>query len=90
VYIWKKKKIKNFIAKQLQVLVIEDGKLVYDLPSINEIKDYSKEQLDSLWEEVKRFENPHEYYVDLSKELWFTKQELIQRYSLQGEDSNEE
>lgn len=86
VHIWKKKKVKNFYAKPLQIPVIRDGELVYDLPSINEIRDYCEEQLNTLWDEVKRFENPHEYYVDLSKELWFIKQELIQKYRLDEQD----
>lgn len=87
VYVWKKKKIRNFIAKSLQILVIENGDLVYELPDIKHVRSYCKAQLDTLWEEVKRFENPHEYYVDLSRELWNVKQELIKRHS--GEEGNE-
>lgn len=82
VHIWKKKKITNFYAKKLQVPVFLNGKRVYDLPSIEEIRSYCKEQIDGIWEEVKRFSNPAKYYVDLSQELWFVKQELIQKYRM--------
>ena len=80
VLIWKKKKVTNFYAKKLQVPIFLKGECVYEMPSIEEIKNYCKNQVDSIWEEVKRFSNPHKYYVDLSQELWFIKQELIQKY----------
>lgn len=80
VHIWKKKKVTNFYAKKLQIPVFLEGKCVYESPDVTEIREYCKEQVDTLWDEVKRFSNPHEYYVDLSQELWFVKQELIQRF----------
>jgi len=80
VSIWKKKKITNFYAKKLQVPVFLSGECVYELPTIEAIRTHCKTQVDSIWEEVKRFSNPHKYYVDLSQKLWFIKQELIQRY----------
>lgn len=80
VNIWKKKNISNFYAKKLQVPIFLNGECVYELPSLEQIRDYCKEQVDTLWEEVKRFTNPHKYYVDLSKKLWFVKQELIAKY----------
>lgn len=80
VHIWKKKKVTNFYAKKLQVPVFINGECVYESPTVKEIKEYCKEQVNTLWDEVKRFTNPHEYYVDLSQELWFVKQELIQRF----------
>jgi nicotinate phosphoribosyltransferase len=89
VLIWKKKKITNFYAKQLQVPVFLNGVCVYELPTIEEIKTYCTKQVDSIWEEVKRFSNPHKYFVDLSQELWLVKQELIQRYR-NSEEKNEE
>lgn len=49
---------------------IQNGELVYKQPSLYEIRIYCAEQLETLWDEVKRFENPHTYYVDLSKKLW--------------------
>ena len=53
------------------------GKLVYDAPSMKEIRDYCAKEVDSLWDEVKRFENPHGYYVDLSQKLYDIKTELL-------------
>jgi len=76
--VWKKKTISNFRAKELLVPVFINGKRVYNSPSINEIQAYCKEQTDLLWDEVKRFENPHAYYVDLSQKLWNIKQKLLE------------
>ena len=77
---YKKKSLTDFTAKKLQVPVFLSGKCVYEKPSLNEIKEYCKQQLALIWEEVKRFENPHEYYVDLSKPLWDVKNELLSKY----------
>ncbi|MPQ30751.1 nicotinate phosphoribosyltransferase [Clostridium estertheticum] len=77
---WKKKKVTNFYAKRLQVPIFLNGECVYELPTIEEIRDYCKNQVDSIWDEVKRFSNPHKYFVDLSHELWLVKQELIRKY----------
>lgn len=74
---WKRKTISNFTAKVLQVPVFLQGKLVYQRPSLQEIQKYCAEQLSTLWEEIKRFDNPHSYYVDLSQELWEIKQQLL-------------
>lgn len=76
---WKTKKIENFTAKELLVPIFKNGKKVYTSPCIQEIQDYCKKQVALLWDEVKRFENPHVYYVDLSKKLWNIKQELLQK-----------
>ncbi len=77
---WKRKKISNFYARNLRVQIFDKGKCVYQSPDIDEIRDYCKAQIDTLWEEILRFENPHEFYVDLSKELWELKQKLIEEY----------
>ena len=74
---WKRKTMKEYTAKELMVKIIEDGKLVYDLPSLQEIRKHCSDELDTLWEEVKRFANPHQYYVDLSQKLWDIKNDLI-------------
>ncbi len=74
---YKKKKVTDFTAKKLLVKVVENGKIVYGLPKIEDIREYTKQQLATIWDEVKRFENPHEYYVDLSKQLWDLKQKLL-------------
>ncbi len=78
--IWKRKKVSNFYAKNIRVRIFDKGKLVYKLPDIEDIRNYCKEQIDTLWDEMLRFENPHEYYVDLSKELWELKTKLIEEY----------
>ncbi|MBP2023777.1 nicotinate phosphoribosyltransferase [Clostridium punense] len=80
VFTWKKKVVENFTAKKLQVKIFEKGQLVYNLPNIEEIKDYCREEVNSLWDELKRFENPHNYYVDLSEKLWKIKNDLIEQY----------
>ncbi|MDD3168127.1 MAG: nicotinate phosphoribosyltransferase [Eubacteriales bacterium] len=77
---WKRKKISNFYAKNLRVQIFNKGRCVYNSPGIDEIRDYCKAQIDTLWEEILRFENPHEFYVDLSKELWEMKTKLIEEY----------
>lgn len=79
---WKKKLVTDFYAKKLLVKIIENGKCIYETPDIDSIRNYCKEQVGNLWDEVLRFENPHKYYVDLSKSLWDIKQELLEEYSL--------
>ena len=76
---WKKKEVYDFTAKELQVPVFRSGQLVYDLPSLPEIRRYCLEQVDTLWDEVKRFDNPHKYYVDLSQKLWDVKHGLLEK-----------
>ena len=76
-YTWKKKTVSNFVARQLLVKIFDNGKLIYSFPSPKEIRNYCAEQIDTLWEEVVRFEYPHNYYVDLSQKLWNKKHELI-------------
>ncbi len=80
-FIWKRKVVSNFEAKNLRVHIFDKGKLVYKLPPIEEIREYCKGQIATLWDEILRFENPHEYYVDLSKELWDLKNSLIESCS---------
>ena len=74
---WKKKEVTNYTARELLVPVFKSGECVYETPHISEIQKYCREQVDTLWEEVKRFENPHRYYVDLSKKLWDIKHDLL-------------
>lgn len=76
-FTWKKKRLTDFTARELQVQIFRGGELVYEKPSLEEIRAYCAQQLDTLWGEVLRFENPHNYYVDLSKKLWNIKQELL-------------
>ena len=79
VYTWKKKTLTNYYVQELQEEIFRDGKLVYTKPSLEEIRNYTQVQLDNLWDEIKRFENPHTYYVDLSQKLWNVKSELIEK-----------
>jgi len=74
---WKRKTLTDFTIKELLVPIFRDGVCVYHRPSTKEIRTYCAEQLDLQWDEVKRFENPHNYYVDLSQKLWDIKHELL-------------
>ncbi len=78
---WKRKIVTDFVAKKLQVKVFENGKQVYESPTVKQISDYRKEQVDSMWDEVTRFENPHTYYVDLSEELWELRHRLLNEHN---------
>lgn len=77
---WKTKTLTNFTVRELLVPIFKNGECVYELPSIDEIAKYCKEQIELLWDEVKRFENPHTYYVDLSKKLFEIKNMLLNIY----------
>ena len=74
---WKQRTLKDFTARELLVPVFKNGELVYQQPSLRETQKYCAKEVDSLWEEVKRFDNPHEYNVDLSKKLWDLKRKLL-------------
>ncbi|MFA7075685.1 MAG: nicotinate phosphoribosyltransferase [Candidatus Izemoplasmatales bacterium] len=76
---WKTKTFDDYYVKEMQQTIYKDGKRVYELPSIKKIREFASSELDSLWEEVRRFDYPHKYYVDLSKKLWDIKQSLIKR-----------
>ena len=78
--IWKTKDVTNFTARELMVPIFRNGKLVYQKPSLPEIQRYCLEQVDTLWDEVKRFDNPHQYYVDLSQKLWDIKYDLLKNH----------
>ena len=71
--------VDEFYIRPLQQQIFRNGQLVYELPSLKQIKDYCAAQLDTLWDEAKRFENPHAYYVDLSQKLWQTKEDLLKQ-----------
>lgn len=79
--IWKKKKLKNFYAVNLRVQLFDKGNCVYETPSIEDVKKYCKEQVETLWEETLRFENPQTYYVDLSQKLWDVKNQLLEDHA---------
>ncbi|MGO4987520.1 nicotinate phosphoribosyltransferase [Gallicola sp. Sow4_E12] len=77
VYTWKRKTFTNFYVKELLVPIFEKGQCVYNLPSLDQIKEYCVKEVETLWEEVKRFEFPHIYIVDLSQKLWDQKDKLL-------------
>ena len=78
---WKKKTLTNYTVRSLLLPIFEEGKLVYTCPTLSEVRDYCAEQVSMLWDEVKRFEFPHRYYIDLSPKLWNIKNELLSKYS---------
>ena len=76
-YTWKRRVMEDYTANELRVKVFEGGKLVYKLPTLEEIRERCRVSLGSIWEEVLRFENPHNYYVDLSEKLWKIKRDML-------------
>ena len=79
--IWKRTKIKDYYVRNLRVQLFDKGKCVYESPSVDEIRDYCKAQVDTLWDETLRFENPQTYYVDLSQKLWDVKNQLLSEFA---------
>lgn len=77
---WKAKTLTNYTTKKILVEIFRNGELVYNRPSISEIRNYCTKQLDTLWDAVKRFENPHNYYVDLSPKLWQIRDDILRGY----------
>ena len=77
---WKHKTITNFYARPLLKQIFKKGKCIYENPNIHVLQEYCRLEVEKLWDEVKRFENPHEFYVDLSKDLWKMKYELLEKY----------
>ena len=74
---WRKKVLKNFVVRPLQEQIFKSGNLVYDVPCLSDISAHCKKELNTLWDEVRRLENPHKYYVDLSYNLWDLKNEML-------------
>lgn len=85
-FTWKRKTVENFIAVPLAQQIFKEGKCVYECPSVKAIKEYSAQQVENLWDEVKRFEKPHNYYVDLSPRLWVLRNDMLQKYSHRGSE----
>lgn len=80
---WKQKELTNYQVRDLLVPIFKDGQLVYQTPNIEETKAYCNDEFNTLYEEIKRIDNPHEYYVDLSDKLRKLKEELINTYRKQ-------
>ena len=74
---WKRKTVENFIAVELRKQYFKNGKLIQEMPTLINVREYCRAGMNTLWDEVKRFENPHTYYVDLSQKLWDIKNELL-------------
>ena len=74
---WKKKHLTNYIVKPLQEQIFKNGEFVYKNPELKETAKYAKEQLATIWDEVKRLRNPQKYYVDISQKLFNLKQEML-------------
>ena len=85
---WKRKILENYTATELLVPIFKDGTQVYQLPTLEDIRQHCKEEIEGMWDEVRRFNNPHNYYVDLSQKLWDIKQEMLRsrggKYSAQN------
>lgn len=80
VHTWKRQLLTNYYAKKIQVPIFINGECVYKKPKLDEIRKYSLEQVELLWDEVKRFNNPQGYYVDLSEKLWNLKNDMIKNF----------
>lgn len=78
IHTWKKKVVDNYTAKPLLVQIFDKGECVYESPSIEEIRSYNMQQMETLWSQITRFENPQTYYVDLSQKLWKVKNQLLE------------
>ncbi|MBS4535890.1 nicotinate phosphoribosyltransferase [Clostridium sp. D2Q-14] len=81
-YTWKKKKITNFKAEKILTKIFDKGKCIYESPDVYSIREFCKKQINTLWEEVLRFEHPHKYYVDLSYDLWKIKDDLLNEHTI--------
>ena len=81
VHIWKRKKVENFRAQPLQQRLFRHGECIAEEKSLPELREFCREQVNTLWEEVQRFDNPHRYYVDLSHPLWKLKQDMLDTYT---------
>lgn len=75
--VWKRTKIRDYYVKDLRVQIFDKGRCVYESPSVDEIKEYCRKQMETMWDETLRFENPQTYYVDLSPKLWQIKNDLL-------------
>lgn len=76
-YTYINKTVKNFDAVPLLVDIFQEGNLVYSQPSLTEIQAYARKEFDKLWDEYKRVLNPQDYPVDLARDIWQDKMDLI-------------
>ena len=80
-YTWKRKTLENFTAEELLVPIFQNGKQVYSMPTLAEIRVHCANEIAGMWDEVRRFSNPHNYYVDLSQKLWDIKHDMLKKRS---------
>ncbi len=83
-YTWKRKLMTDYTLRRLKVPVFKNGECIYNFPELDEIRAHCARELNTMWEEVLRFDNPHHYYVDLSEKLWTLKHEMIDRAKNRG------
>ena len=76
-YTWKRKLMTDYTLRRLKVPIFRNGECVYNFPPLEEIRDHCRRELATMWDEVRRFDNPHKYYVDLSEKLWTLKHEML-------------
>ncbi len=79
-HVWRRKTVRDFYARPLLKQIFKQGKCVYDSPALEVLREYCRMEIDGLWDEVKRFENPHAYYVDLSEQLWQMKNNMLSEF----------
>ena len=79
-YTWTRSTLTDFAAREMLVPIFKGGKLVYNMPPLEEIRDHCARELATMWTEVLRFDNPHDFYVDLSQKLWDLKYGMISKY----------
>ena len=78
IHTWKQRVVTDYTVRPLRQQIFQNGECIYQSPSITEIRDYCMREVDTLWDQIKRFENPQTYFVDLSKKLWTCKNELLE------------
>ena len=79
--VWKRTKIRDYYVRNLRVQIFDKGRCIYESPGVDEIRDYCKAQMETMWDETLRFENPQTYYVDLSQKLWDVKNSLLSEFA---------
>lgn len=81
---WKKTRLDGgtYTLREMLIPIFQNGTCVYDSPNVMDIRKYCLSEQDTLWEETRRFVNPHNVYVDLSKKLWNMKHELLDAFDV--------
>ena len=77
---WKRKTFTDYTATELMVQIFKSGELVYEMPTLAQIRERCAAEIEGMWDEVRRFSNPHNYYVDLSEKLWTLKNEMLSKH----------